>query len=325
VITSFDLQAYIESRLQVSRRYGQGEMMLRECPNCGKRDHCSVNPGKRRWNCYSCGWGGGSRRDEVERFVAKVESCSLPEAREIILSSNLDFRRPDELEKILQAQEVPKPTPKPSTWRDHMPPEYIPCFDRAKGKWNGIPNYLVERGITKETCALYKLGWCDTGRYAHRIIIPISTGDLISFQARATWSDAQIRYDSPPDAPISETLMGYDMLKPGEEVWLVEGPFDKLACHQAEIPAVPLIGSQISDTQLGLLLRLRPAWVHVMLDPDAEFKARKVAARVACFLPTNLVCLEGGDPGDLGLRLKEQAFRFEDAERPRLSKLLTMT
>jgi hypothetical protein len=218
--------------------------------------------------------------------------------------------------------EVKLPLLKAVEWRSGLPAEYIPCFSKATGK-SRIPTYLVERGIAKETCMTYRLGWCDKGRYSGRIIIPIITGDVVTFQARATWDDAVPKYLGEPDAPLSKVLMGYDLLRPGAELWVVEGPFDKLACHQAGIPAVPLTGKQLSDAQVNLIVRLRPSKVHVMLDDDAELMVRKVAAKLAYRVETDIVLLKGGDPSDLGDRLAGQAHQFNVASRPAIARTLT--
>jgi hypothetical protein len=281
-----------------------------------------VNASKQSWRCFKCSWSG---RDPV-RFVAEVESCDLAAARELVLSSNLVQRRPEELQRILKGvQEKPVVAPKKlgGDWRAAMPKEYIPCYDKAKNRWNGIPTYLKVRGITKETCLLFRLGWCDTGRYAHRIVLPMSTGDVHTFQARATWDDAVPKYLGDTGAPLSKILMGYDLLKKGEELWVVEGPFDKLACHQAGIPAVPLTGKELSDQQINLIVRLAPPRVHVMLDPDAEVTCRKTAAKLSYRVPTDMVLLKGGDPGELQDKLKVQARQFHESSRPSLAKILT--
>ena len=321
MIPSFDFLAYVESRCQVTRRYGRGEHMLRECPHCKAREHCSVNPRTQKWRCYRCTWAGS---DPIY-FVAEVESCDLSAARELVLSSNLVQRRPEELQRILKGAQEKKVEPAKrlgGDWRVAMPKEYIPCYDRGKGKWNGVPTYLKERGITKETCLLFRLGWCDTGRYAHRIIIPMSAGDVHTFQARATWDEAVPKYLGEIGAPLSKVLMGYDMLRKGDELWVVEGPFDKLACHQAGIPAVPLTGKELSDQQINLIVRLAPPRVHVMLDPDAEVMVRRTAAKLSYRVSTDIVLLKGGDPGELRDELRVQARQFHESSRPSLAKIL---
>jgi hypothetical protein len=313
MITAFDLAGYVDSSCQVTRRYGKGERLLRECPSCGARNHCSVNVTKQKWRCFKCEWRG----DDVIKFVAMVENCDDADARELVLETGFDQRHPGEVEAALE-EHAPAPVVAPSVayWRAAMPAEYVPCYDRRTGKWNGVPTYLARRGIQRETIMTYRLGWCDRGRYAHRIVIPIITGNLATFQARATWSETHKKYDSPPDAPMSQMLMGYDLLRPGEELWVVEGPFDKLACHQAGLPAVPLIGKEMSEAQANLIVKLRPSRVHVMLDDDAEKWCRRVAARLAYRVPTDVVLLHGGDPADLGEELADQARRFIEVSRP---------
>jgi DNA primase len=320
-MSSFDLLTYVETRCVVARRGAKGEFVLRECPNCGARNHCSVNPERQKWRCFKCGWAG----HEPLKFVAKVESVSFAAARAIMLETALDHRQPDEIEKLAQDEtEVEKPA-KPG-WRDMMPPEYIPCYDKARGKWNGIPVYLKQRGITKASCLAYRLGWCDTGQYARRIIIPIVTGELASFQARATWetSKHEAKYDTPTGAPLSRMLMGYEMMRAGAELWVVEGPFDAIACFQAGIPAVPLTGKELSDAQANLISKLKPSRVHVMLDPEAEVQTRQVAGKLSYRCPTDIVLLDGGDPNEIERDdLFKQAHNFRELGRSRLATVLS--
>lgn len=319
-MSSFDLLSYVETRCTVAKKAARGEYVLRDCPNCGSRDHCSVNPERQKWRCFKCGWSG----HEPLKFVAKVESCTYAAAREIMLESALDHRQPEEIEKLASEEEAPK-APETS-WKSGMPDEYVACYDKASGKWNGIPVYLKQRGITKASCLAYRLGWCDTGKYARRIIIPVMTNGVVTFQARATWETAkhEAKYDTPPGAPLSKLLMGYDMMKPGAELWVVEGPFDAIACFQAGIPAVPLTGKELSDAQRNLISNLKPSKVHVMLDPEADVQTRQVAAKISYVCSTDIVLLEGGDPNEISREdLLAQAHNFQELGRSRVAYVLS--
>jgi len=51
-------------------------------------------------------------------------------------------------------------------------------------------DYLNKRGITKEVIDLYSIGYCDTGFYCGRIIIPIDfKNDTVGFIARRIGDD----------------------------------------------------------------------------------------------------------------------------------------
>ena len=108
-------------------------------------------------------------------------------------------------------------------------------------------NYLKKRKITKEIINLYSIGFCDTGYYCGRIIIPIDfNGETVAFIARRIdddemffkkiseferlkgyrnkISDKKVAY--PKDVNIQEYLFGYDYTIKHEPLIVVEGIFD---------------------------------------------------------------------------------------------------
>lgn len=276
------------------------ERILKECPKCSdRRGKTYMNIKSGCFICYACAWAGRS----IVKFIAVSEGVSDAEARKIIFNS-INLVRPKREEKIVQKS-------------PGLPIEYIPCYDKVKGKWNGIPLYLRQRNVSKKTIMAYKLGWCERGKYADRIIIPILTNELISFQARATWDvgDYGIKYDSPKGAPHRKMLVGYHLVKPENEIWLVEGPMDVLACFKIGVPAVGIIGKTLSVAQINLLGRLKPKAVHIMLDPEALKDAVKIIKSSSLSYVVDdidIVQLQGGDPDELEPEdLARQAINFK--------------
>jgi len=116
-------------------------------------------------------------------------------------------------------------------------------------------------------------------------------------------------------------LIGYHLVKPGTELWIVEGPMDVIGCYQAGLPSLGLIGKSMSDAQVNLIAKLQPAAVHLMLDPEAERDALKVldSSGLPYLVSVDTVKLTGGDPGDLPSEsLAEQSRNTRKFHRSRL-------
>ena len=156
----------------------------------------------------------------------------------------------------------------------HLPPEYSTNWQTPSGRraWT----YLRRRGIAPATIAGYDLGYCDFGRYAERIIIPIfQDAALVSFQARDYTGRSPIRYLNPPGA-LPSRLFNLDRAARTGVVVLVEGPFDalRLAAY-----AVALMGKGWNSAKRTQLLRARPQTVLLALDQDGSATQETMAIR----------------------------------------------
>ena len=131
--------------------------------------------------------------------------------------------------------------------------------------------YLRDRGITKEDILYWKIGYCSSGDYASRIILPSfnEEGYCNYFTAR-TYEDRAW----PPylNGPGSKDIIFNDLLIDWEsEVTLVEGVFDAIV---AEDNAIPLLGSTLrEDSLLFKKIVLNDTPVLLGLDHDAQKKA----------------------------------------------------
>lgn len=138
-------------------------------------------------------------------------------------------------------------------------------------------NYLKSRAVSLKTAQAYHIGFCPTGVYARRVIIPIDEwGLLYSFVARSIDADVKKKVLYPPRSRGSETLFNLRQIRELEPwmPWIeitptviVEGVFDALRMPEK---AVALLGSSISPRQATLLAQLPPT-THpfiVMMDGD---------------------------------------------------------
>ena len=131
---------------------------------------------------------------------------------------------------------------------------------------------MTSRGIDKEDILRWKIGYCDSGKFRDRIIIPSfnENGDLNYYIAR-TFSDAYKRYLNPSvsrDIVFNELYVDFS-----EEVMIVEGAFDAIKSKNA----VPILGSTIRETsKLFRRIVQNDTPVLLALDPDAKKKTEAI-------------------------------------------------
>ena len=134
-------------------------------------------------------------------------------------------------------------------------------------------NYLKSRGIRKRDIIRWKIGYCDSGEYENRIIIPSfdADGDVNYFVTR-TFIDDWKKYKNPPiskNVVFNELFVDFD-----QDVVLVEGVFDAI---KAGTNAIPILGSTLHRTSnLMRSLVNNQAKVYIALDPDARDKEMKI-------------------------------------------------
>jgi DNA primase len=130
--------------------------------------------------------------------------------------------------------------------------------------------YLRTRGISRREILMWKIGYCPTGKYGGRIIIPSFNvnGQPNYFIARS-YVGHQRKYLNPPasrDIIFNELMIDWD-----EPVVLVEGAFDAIV---AGTQAVPILGSTLRpNSKLFQAIALNDTPVYMGLDEDAEKKA----------------------------------------------------
>lgn len=130
-------------------------------------------------------------------------------------------------------------------------------------------NYLVnERKINRDIILKYRIGFCITGRYTKRIIIPSydKDGQVNYFVARKY--DKGNKKKPPYDNPKSNKdviIFNEGFINWDSTVFIVEGVFEMLSLPTN---TVPLLG-KILSTALFLKLKEMKPNVIIILDPDA--------------------------------------------------------
>lgn len=129
-------------------------------------------------------------------------------------------------------------------------------------------NYLVtERKISRDIILKYRLGFCTTGKYANRVIIPSYdvNGNINYFVARTYDPTVKKRKYDNPKSDKDKIIFNEGYINWDSTVYLVEGAFEMLSFP---VNTIPMLGKTISSTLFMKLKELLPE-VVIILDPDA--------------------------------------------------------
>jgi len=207
-----------------------------------------------------------------------------------------------------------------------LPKEYKPLYNLSKTDIiaKHALSYVKKRGITSTDILKYQIGYCETGRYANKIIIPNydANGKLNYFIARSFEKDPSKKYDAVSTDKNSiigfENLINWDL-----PVILCEGAFDAIAIKRN---AIPLYGKTMSKQLTKKLLSNNIKDIYLALDSDALKSTLKIAGDLLqSGKRLHVVQLEGKDPSDMGfehfthLVQQSQEFTFSDLFSLKLS------
>lgn len=243
--------------------YKSGEEFLFHCKKCGHdKKKLSVNFEKNVFKCWICDYRGNNLFSLVKKYGTrsqKQEWESYAKTIDVSLS----------LEEMFQDQEQEEQ----EQIKINLPKEFISLANKKLPLSSVEPmKYLLGRGITKKEILKWKIGYCKSGEYANRIIVPSfdEDGDVNYFIARA-YGKEWPPYKNPnvsKDIVFNELYVDFQ-----NDLVLVEGVFDAINAENA----VPILGNSLrEDSKLFQEIVKWDTTVYVALDPDAEKKAMKL-------------------------------------------------
>jgi len=265
------------------------------CPYCDHHKRkFSINIEKNAYKCWIC----DSRGINIQRIVRKFgtykhrQQWEQLEARVdySILETLFDFPKEDK-----QVAELPKEFI--SLANKEIPPT---GFQARK--------YLKERGLAKKDIIWWKMGYCSSGEYENRVIVPSfnEDGDVDYFIARSYTGDYS-KYKNPPvgrDIVFNDLFIDWT-----SDVILVEGVFDAI---KAGRNAVPMLGSTLrEESKLFQKIVKNDTPVYIALDPDAENKSLEIIKKLLTY-DVELYMIEVSPYADVGEMTAE---RFIDRKK----------
>ena len=263
----------------LGRPYKQGKEYLYPSRCCGHhKPKLSINFEKNAAKCWACDW----RTKNLRRIVRRWGDISH-------INRWKDFDADIELGDLdnLFAKEIENPQ------RIDLPNEFKTLTGRSHPPSSRMVfNYLRKRGVTDKDILYWKIGYCGSGDYKNRLILPSfdEEGYCNFFTSRTFDHNVWPPYMNGPgnkDIIFNELLIDWE-----REVTLVEGVFDAIVAGENSIP---LLGSTLrEDSKLFMKIVRNDTPVLLGLDADAHKKAmRLVKALLAYDIEVRLMDTSG--------------------------------
>ena len=265
------LDDYLLDNLSIMRRqkhHDGDELVLRSCLFCGRSDKMYVQMGRGRFHCFSAHCRA---RGNITALVMAIEGCGYAQAVDIVgrFAAGIIKARPmSELAVMFQAlKDGTLGAADAIDLSVPMPPGFRSCYDKARDAYR-IPPYLKARNISQAMVKRWGMGYCMSGRYNERVVIPVVCRGMTSFVARDMTGKSSFKYLNPGTLQAN-FLGGFDRLDPGAPVYVMEGIFDAIRWDGWGFQSCPYFGSHLREPQIELLRDLNPPEVVVVPDGEA--------------------------------------------------------
>ena len=255
------------------------------CPFCNHhKPKLEINmatneEGKNPWECWVCQTKGRTIRSLLYQLKTPREQASEI-LKYVPKGSFIEY-------KGLSIIELPK--------------EYQPLYNSSSTSVvaNLVKKYLYERGLTDNDFIKYGIGYCTSGEYGGRVIIPsYSESNSLNFFIARSYDGNYFKYKNPEaskDIIFFENLINWN-----QPIILCEGVFDAMAIKRN---AIPLLGKSISTSLYKKIITNKVKDIYVALDTDAKDRALEIGEK---FLNQGkrvfLVNLPDKDPSEMGFK-----------------------
>jgi len=234
----------------------KGDEQAHHCPFCHHhKKKLQVNLQTQQWHCWVCDSKGRKISSLLRRL--HVDAHKLKKLYEIYGDDYVVYQQDTEEEKV----------------ELRLPKEFQSLLKQPKGLnplFGKVKEYAKRRGITREDIIRYNIGFCDTGLYTNRIIIPSydSNNKLNYFIARSVYDEEKFKYKNPPVS--KNVIMFENQINWNEPITLVEGVFDAMAVKRN---AIPLLGKFVPKKLNDSIYKHGVTKINILLDEDAQEQA----------------------------------------------------
>lgn len=288
------IEDWLESNVDDNLKYtGNGKEVHFNCVVCGESRHrMFVNLSSGKVHCHNCGYSSN-----IIGLIQWVEGVSWTRANEIFKDVKGTLILPESVTRELtqnvfkgERRDLQKrPIPLPEEY-SLLNPEHTNISTKKALR------YLTHtRKITKNQIVSHKFGYCSSGEYKGRVIIPITeNGELRFWVARAVSSEAKMKEKSPSNEEYqiskSEVIFNIDRAaKKYHSIVISEGIFDALSWGDI---GVSLLGKTLYQEQLNILLDYRNLLtepIYIAIDYDARNKATEMAQILSEYFDVRMI------------------------------------
>jgi DNA primase len=245
------------------------------CPFHHETDpSCRIDHVRNRFRCFGCGAKGS-----ILDFVATLEGCTIKEAA-VLLAEWCGIAT-----ECVGNAAAPMAAEQRATGASEQSPAQ-PVRNqplRISLSLDPAHPYLIGRGLSPELIERFGLGFCDRGLMRGRIAVPIHDEDgcLIAYAGR--WASEQVpegrpRYLLPRGFQKQLVLFNLHRVSGQRSLVIVESYWSVFRLASLAVPAVALMGREVSAAHIGLLTGAGIGHVQLMLDGDSP--GRAAAAKI---------------------------------------------
>jgi hypothetical protein len=274
----------IENILGKSHKRARGNHAF-HCPFCNHRkpkleiNMATNEEGSNPWECWVCQTRGRTIRSLLTQL--KTPPAAAAEILKYVpRGSEIEY-------KGLSIVELPKEF------------QLLHTSSSTSYVSNIVKNYLYERGLTDYDFIKYGIGYCTTGEYGGRVIIPsYSASGTLNFFVARTFDGNYFKYKNPETS--KDIIFFENLINWNTPIILCEGVFDAIAIRRN---AVPLLGKSISNELYKRILTSTLTDIYIALDTDAQTQALKIAEKlIAAGFRVFLIELPDKDPSEMGFK-----------------------
>ena len=238
-----------------------------------------INIVSQKWHCWVSNQGGHSIYSLFKKINA--DSRYFTELKDLVFTPSKSENKTES--KIIVS----------------LPREFLPLWVMNKSLYrNQAKSFLHKRGITDVDIKKYKIGFCDSGSYEGRIIIPsYDDKGLLNYFVGRSFVGEKMKYKNPN---VSRDIVPFDWyIAWSKPLVLCEGVFDAMSIRSN---AIPMLSKKPSRSLLRKIFEKNVKTIYIALDDDAKKDAYNMSEFFRDFgvdckvvkLPTDK------DPNDLG-------------------------
>lgn len=244
-----------------------------DCPVCSYdvkglnhldgKGNLEINLEKYQYNCWSCGQTNGTHGSLIKLIKVHGSKSQLKQYKSLV-----DYNCSTDSDKTYNK-------------KIRLPKEFISFKDGDERtlSYKEAFNYISERGHNIETLEKYNIGYCDTGKYENRIIIPSydNKGELNYFTAR-TYVGNKLKYLNPV-LPKMDLIVNGSNICWDSTIFVCEGMLDAISLYPL-LNVIPLLGKELPDYLYYILLKQVKGHICLILDPDAQKNMYQIYKRL---------------------------------------------
>jgi DNA primase len=273
------------------------------CPFCHHhKPKLQINDKTFKFHCWTCNAGGNlmylGKRIGMSDFDLSdlIGRCGMSEEVRKKLKDDWGGSIKELLDKI--TAEIAEEDDE-NTSQLFLPSEFKSALELSNSITNPLErnaiSYLKQRGITKKHIIKYNIGFCPTGLYGGRIIVPSydSRNQLNYFIARSIFAEEKQKYKNPPVS--KDVIVFSNQIDWKQPITLCEGVFDAIALKRNSIP---LLGKFVQKTLMGAIKNTNPD-IYICLDSDAQEDAMVLYNKIKPYVKSvKNIKLDNKDAGE---------------------------